>query len=445
MKPLIAIVGRPNVGKSTLFNRLVGQKLAIVHDTPGVTRDRHYADTYLQGRDVTVIDTGGFDPNDEDPMRQGIARHVQSAIAEADVILCLLDALAPPTEADRQAVRLLRKSNKPVVYFANRADNKQVELDATELHRLGISDLIAGSALHGRRMADLELALLSHLPEASEAPEDEASDIPRVALIGRPNAGKSSLLNQLAGSERSLVDHRPGTTRDPIDARITFGDQQYIFVDTAGVRRRSKIKEEIESASVMRAIRVIERSDIVVLMCDGTEPISDQDTRLLALATERGRAVIVGLNKSDLLTKSEEAQALEKAKETLHFAPWIPIVRLSAMKGRGLKALMTRVDQSYSEFSRRITTSQLNRFFEEVLERRSPPTRGGKAPRLYYVTQAQTKPPLFVAMSNLPDLIDESYKRFMVNQLRDAFGFQSVPIRLSFRARRRRETPQDEA
>lgn len=443
MKPLIAIVGRPNVGKSTLFNRLVGEKLAIVHDLPGVTRDRHYADAFLQGREVTVIDTGGFDPNDDDPMHQGIARHVKAAIEEADVILCLLDALAPPTEADRKAVQLLRKANKPVVYFANRADNKQVELDATELHRLGLTDLIAGSALHGRRMADLEYALLSHLPPVAETIEQASDEIPKIALIGRPNAGKSSLINQLAGSERSLVDHRPGTTRDPVDATITFDGKQYLFVDTAGVRRRSKINEEIESASVMRAIKCIERADLVVLMCDGTEPISEQDMRLLALATDRGRSVIVGLNKSDLLTKSEEAAGVEKAKETLHFAPWIPIVRLSAMKGRGTKALMARIDKSYAEFSRRVTTSELNRFFIEVLERRTPPTRGGKAPRLFYVTQAQTKPPLFVAMCNLPDLIDESYKRFLVNQLREAFGFESVPIRVSYRARRRRETPND--
>lgn len=443
MKPLIAIVGRPNVGKSTLFNRLVGEKLAIVHDLPGVTRDRHYADAFLQGREVTVIDTGGFDPNDEDPMHQGIARHVKAAIEEADVILCLLDALAPPTEADRQAVQLLRKANKPVVYFANRADNKQVELDATELHRLGLTDLIAGSALHGRRMADLEYALLSHLPPVAKPAEQSPDEIPKIALIGRPNAGKSSLINQLAGSERSLVDHRPGTTRDPVDATITFDGKQYLFVDTAGVRRRSKINEDIESASVMRAIKCIERADLVVLMCDGTEPISEQDMRLLALATDRGRSVIVGLNKSDLLTKSEQVAGVDKAKETLHFAPWIPIVRLSAMKGRGTKALMARIDKSYAEFSRRVTTSQLNRFFVEVLERRTPPTRGGKAPRLFYVTQAQTKPPLFVAMCNLPDLIDESYKRFLVNQLRDAFGFESVPIRVSYRARRRRETPND--
>jgi len=443
MKPLIAIVGRPNVGKSTLFNRLIGEKLAIVHDLPGVTRDRHYADAYLQGREVTIIDTGGFDPNDEDPMRQGIARHVKAAIDEADVILCLLDALAPPTEADRQAVQLLRKASKPVVYFANRADNTQEELQATELHRLGLNELIAGSALHGRRMADLEQALVSHLPKTSEPIEPTEAEIPKIALIGRPNAGKSSLINQLAGSERSLVDHRPGTTRDPVDALITFGDKQYLFVDTAGVRRRSKIKEEIESASVMRAIRCIERADIVVLMCDSTEAISEQDLRLLALATERGRSVIVGLNKSDLLTKSEEAAALTRAQETLHFAPWIPFVRLSAMKGRGTKALMARIDKCYAEFARRITTSELNRFFTEVLERRAPPTRGGKAPRLYYVTQAQTRPPLFVAMCNLPELIDESYKRFVINQLREAFGFESVPVRVSYRARRRRESPNE--
>lgn len=443
MKPLIAIVGRPNVGKSTLFNRLVGEKLAIVHDLPGVTRDRHYADAYLQGREVTIIDTGGFDPEDEDPMRQGIARQVKAAIEEADVILCLLDALAPPTEADRQAVQLLRRSSKPVVYFANRADNKQVELDATELHRLGIKDLIAGSALHGRRMADLEFALLSNLPPLDAEATEDKPDVPKIALIGRPNAGKSSLINQLAGSERSLVDHRPGTTRDPVDALITFDGKPYLFVDTAGVRRRSKIHEAIESASVMRAIRCIERADIVVLMCDGTEGISEQDMRLMSLATDRGRAVVVGLNKADLLTKSEQAAAVEKAQETLHFAPWIPVVRLSAMKGRGLKALIARIDESYAEFSRRIGTSELNRFFEEVLERRSPPTRGGKAPRLYYVTQAQTKPPLFVAMCNAPDLIDESYKRFVINQLRAAFGFSAVPIRVSYRARRRRETPDE--
>lgn len=441
MKPLIAIVGRPNVGKSTLFNRMVGEKLAIVHDLPGVTRDRHYADAFLQGREVTIVDTGGFDPEDEDPMRQGIARHVKAAIDEADVILCLLDALAPPTEADRQAVQLLRQASKPVVYFANRADNTQVELEATELHRLGIDDLIAGSALHGRRMADLEFALLAHLPPVDAGENAETGDIPKIALIGRPNAGKSSLINQLAGSERSLVDHRPGTTRDPVDALITFEGKQYLLVDTAGVRRRSKINEAIEAASVMRAIRCIERADLVVLMCDGTEPISDQDVRLLALATDRGRSVIVGLNKSDLLTKSEEAAGLQKARETLHFAPWIPIVRLSAMKARGLKALMARVDEAYAEFSRRVSTSELNRFFEEVLERRAPPTRGGKAPRLFYVTQAQTKPPLFVAMCNAPDLIDESYKRFVVNQLREAFGFTSVPVRVSYRARRRREPP----
>lgn len=442
MKPMIAIVGRPNVGKSTLFNRLAGQKLAIVHDTPGVTRDRHYADTLLQGREVTIVDTGGFDPNDDDPMHQGIARHVHAAVEQADVILCILDAQSPPTEADRHAVQLLRQSLKPVVYFANRADNPSVELEAIELHRLGLGQLIAGSALHGRHMAELEAALLEQLPPLAPEEDVATDDIPRIALIGRPNAGKSSLLNRLSGSERSLVDDRPGTTRDPIDADVVYEGKRYRFIDTAGVRRRTKINEAVESASVMRSIRCIERSDIVVLMCDGTQPIADQDTRLLALATERGRAVIVGLNKMDLLTKSEEAAAFEHARQTLHFAPWIPIVRLSAVKARGLKALVNRIDQTYEQFTRRIGTSELNRFFEEVLERRAPPTRGGKAPRLYYVTQAQTKPPLFIAMCNAPDSLDEAYKRFVINQLRAAFGFEAVPIRVRYRARRRRASPE---
>ncbi len=436
--PLLALVGRPNVGKSTLFNRLVGKKLAIVHDEPGVTRDRHYADASILGREVTVIDTGGFDPTDIDPMRQGIARHVEAAIAEADVIVCVLDALGQPTEADRQAVGLLRRADKPVIYLANRADNEQAELDAADLHRLGIDPLICGSALHGRRMAQLQAAIADALPPASEPSEEESEKWPRVALLGRPNAGKSSLLNHLCGAERSLVDDRPGTTRDPIDARVEFDGQTYSLLDTAGVRRRSKVREEIELKSVMRSLRCIHRADVVVLMCDATRGVEDQDAKLLSLAEARGRALVVGLNKSDLLSRAELRAATQQARDALHFAPWVPVVGLSAKTGRGVKALMTQVRQSYGEFTQRVTTSTLNRFFEEVLEHHPPPTQGGKAPRLYYMTQAQTAPPVFVAMSSAPDAIGHAYNRFVVNQLRAAFGFTSVPVRLKFRARRRR-------
>lgn len=440
MIPIVALVGRPNVGKSTLFNRFVGKKLAIVDDQPGVTRDRHYSDAHLQGRDLVIVDTGGFDPEDEDPMRQGIARHVLSAIDEADVIVCVLDATTPPTHADETAIDLLRRSSKPVVYLANRADNPALELDASDLHRLGISPLIAGSALHGRNMAQLEAAVVDSLPKPERAlAEPTAEDRPRVLLIGRPNAGKSSLLNALSGSERSLVDSRPGTTRDPVDATVEAAGREFTIVDTAGVRRRSKIKEAVESASVMRAIRGLGRCDIAVLMCDASETVAEQDARLLSLAADRGCALVIGLNKMDLLSGAERKQAEQKARDVIHFVPWVPVVTLSAKTGRGITALMKQVGRSFDEYSHRVATAELNRFFEEALQRHPPPTKGGRAPRLFYVTQAQTAPPLFVAMCSHPEAISEGYKRFVTNQLRQAFGFQSIPIRLRFRGRRRND------
>lgn len=443
MIPLVALVGRPNVGKSTLFNRLAGKKLAIVHDEPGVTRDRHYADTTLQGRELTLIDTGGFDPEDVDPMRQGIARHVQGAIHEADLIVCVLDAQTPPTDADRAAVQLLRESQKPVVYLGNRADNTTKEHEAQELHRLGIDPLVCGSALHGRGMAQLEAAMVDRLPPPMPQKTEEVDQgIPRVALLGRPNAGKSSLLNALSGQERSLVDNRPGTTRDPIDAHIEFKGKPYVFVDTAGIRRKAKVHDAVESASVMRSIRCIGRADIVVLMCDGNEQVAEQDARLLSLAAERGRAVIVGLNKMDLIQEGERKSAEEQARDVLHFASWVPFIRMSAKTRTGLGKLMHAIDRAHTEFNRRISTSELNRFFAEALERHPPPTKGGKAPRLYYVTQAETRPPLFVAMCSAPEALQESYRRFVTNQLRAAFGFQAVPVKVRYRPRRRRDQPE---
>jgi GTP-binding protein len=443
VNPIIAIVGRPNVGKSTLFNRLAGKKLAIVHDLPGVTRDRHYAEAHLQGRDVMLVDTGGFDPEDDDPMRKGIARHVEAAIAEADVILCVLDSISAPGEADRQAVALLRHAGKPVVYLANRADNPTRELEASELYRLGVDPLIPASALHGRNMAAVEAALVALLPAIDEDPAAEVGEEPRIALVGKPNAGKSSLLNRLSGSERSLVDERPGTTRDPINVHLTYGGKHYSFVDTAGVRRRSKVTEAVELLSVMRALRSIQRSDIVVLMCDATIGITDQDARLLSLATDRRRGIIVGLNKTDLLPKAERRKAVDQVKSALHFAPWVQIVELSAKTGQGVSQLMKQIDQVFQQYSHRVGTSELNRFFAEVLERHPPPTKSGKAPRLMYVTQAETRPPIFVAMCNAPEALAESYRRFVVNQLRTAFGFESVPVTVRYRARRRRESPDE--
>ncbi len=441
MTPLVAIVGRPNVGKSTLFNRLAGKKLAIVHDAPGVTRDRHYADTHLHGRDLVVIDTGGFDPTTDDPMGQGIARHVQAAIEEADVVVCVLDGSAPPTGPDRDAVELLRRSGKPVVYAANKVDSEAKALETGELYSLGIDELVGISALHGRNTAQLEARIVDLLPpvEPTEGDEGDDEEIIRIALVGRPNAGKSSLFNRLTGSERSLVDNRPGTTRDPIDSKIEFEGNTYLVVDTAGIRRKAKVSRGVEEQSVLRSIRAVTRARVVVLMCDVTEGIAEQDMRLLGLCAERGRAIVVGLNKADLISNRELEGAIERAKTELSFARWAPVLGVSAQSGKGVARLMRHVDRAGHEMAHRVGTSELNRFFEKVISKRPPPTKGGRAPRIYYITQTNVNPPTFVAMCSSPDHVAESYRRFVANQIRKEFGFEGVPLRVYYRKRGRKD------
>jgi GTPase len=437
--PIVAIVGRPNVGKSTLFNRLAGKSLAIVHDQPGVTRDRHYADAHVQGRELLLIDTGGFDPTTEDPMGRGIARQVELAIDEADVVLCVLDATRPPTQPDRDSVALLRRSGKQVVYAANKADTQSAELESATLYELGIEPILPISALHGRGLAELERALVASLPEPELEREPEAApELPRIALAGRPNAGKSSLLNRLSGSERALVDAKPGTTRDAIDVEIEYGGRRFVVVDTAGIRRRSKVERGIEAASVIRSIRAILRAKIVILMCDASEGVTEQDARLLGLCTEKGRAVVIGLNKIDLLSKPERKRALEQAEGSFAFARWAPIVPISVQQGRGVPDLMQAVERAAHEYTRRVSTGELNRFFEQVLARQPPPTSGGQAPRIYYITQVQTAPPTFVAMASAPANLREGYRRFVTNQIRKAFGFEGVPIIVHYRKRRQK-------
>jgi GTPase len=441
MIPIVAIVGRPNVGKSTLFNRLEGSQNAIVHDQPGVTRDRHYADVYTFNRTFTLIDTGGFDPDDTDSIGQGIARHVRSAVEEADVVLCVLDGQAPPTPADAAAVRMLRQSGKPTIYLANRIDHPGLAGASSDLFALGIEP-IAISALHGRGTAELGDALLAALPPFDpDAAKSEAAEesVPRVALIGRPNAGKSSLLNRLSGSERSLVDDRPGTTRDPVDARIDFKGQPYVMVDTAGIRRRSKVETGVEAASVMRALRSVGRADVVVLLADAAEGLAEQDARLLGLVAERARAIVVGLNKIDLLSAKQRKDALAAARDQLHFAPWAPIVSFSTLSGEGVTQLMNAVRRSFTEYSTRIGTAELNKFLEAVVEQTPPPRGSTRAPRLYFMTQAQASPPVFVIMCSAAEEIKDSYRRFILNQLRKTFGFESVPLVIRYRNRRRRE------
>ena len=440
---LVAIVGRPNVGKSSIFNRLVGRREAIVHDEPGVTRDRHYAEAWSLGRRYTIVDTGGFDPESDDPMRQGISRQVVVAIEEADVIVCVFDGVQGPTDADRQAVNLLRRSGRPVIYVANKADSEKTALESNDLYSLGVEEIHAVSALHGRGFSDFEDALVRALPRppSESVPEDE-QEIIRVAVVGRPNAGKSSLVNRLSGTDRALVDSRPGTTRDPLDTLVEREGRKFLLVDTAGIRRKSRVVKEsdaVEVVSVLRAMRAMEEAEIVVLMCDAAIGVAEQDAKILGLAQERGRAVVVALNKVDQLDRSQLVEAQKQAKEKLSFASWIPYVATSALKGRGTQALVHKILAVRENYHRRVPTGELNRFFETVLQTHPPPAQGGRAPRLYYITQAETAPPLFAVMSNAPEAVHFSYQRYVKNQLRGAFDFEGVPIRVAYRAKRRNE------
>lgn len=438
--PIVAVVGRPNVGKSTLFNRLAGKSLAIVDDAPGITRDRHYAPGHLAGRDVTLVDTGGFDPASGDPMQQGIARHVEAAIAEADVIVCVLDGTLPPTTPDREAVALLRGSSKPVVYVANKVDNEGRALQATELFSLGVPELVNVSALHGRGTAELALKVVERLPPFVEEQPD-SGDLPRIALIGRPNAGKSSLFNRLSGEERALVDDRPGTTRDALDARITYDGKSLCVVDTAGIRRKSRVEEKVELLSVMQALKAVERAKIAVLMCDATQGVAEQDARLLGLCMDRNRGIIVGLNKMDLLSREEQKKARQQAEDTLGFAKFAPIMEISAKTGRGVSELVSKAIKISREWERRVPTAELNRFFRDVIERQPPPTDGGRAPRIFYITQAEASPPTFVAMCSGAANVKASYQRFVVNQIRKTFNFEGVPIQVHYRERSKKVLP----
>jgi GTP-binding protein len=382
-------------------------------------------------------------------MRMGIARHVKAAIDEADVVVCVLDATVDALPADREAVQLLRRSKRPVIYAANKADSPRVDALAFDAYRLGIPQIFPVSALHGRGIGELEDAMVAALPPIEEAKDvfADLGEVPRVALIGRPNAGKSSLLNRLVGEERSLVDDRPGTTRDTIDALVRFAvkkkdgetiDQPLVVLDTAGIRRKSKVSETVESVSVLRAVRAIERAEVVVLMCDADEGVAEQDAKILGLAVDRGRAVVVALNKTDLLDAKRIAKLEDAAREKLSFVPWAPIVRLSAKTGRGVGNLVATVASARASWAQRIPTGAMNRFFEEVIATHPPPTNQGRATRLYYITQAETAPPTFVVVANWPEAVHFSYRRYVENQIRKRFGFEGAPLRVRYKPKRRR-------
>lgn len=437
-RPVVAVVGRPNVGKSALFNKLTGGRLSIVEDMPGVTRDRIYADAMAYGRPYILIDTGGFDPGSDDPMTQGIATQVKVALEEADLVLCVFDGTREPLPSDTEAIRLLRESELPVLYLANKIDNPSVIMQAGDLYRLGVGELLPVSALHGHGIGDVEERMAALLPEPEADPyADELPEACRIAIVGRPNAGKSSLVNRLVGEDRQLVDNRPGTTVDSVDTLIEHAGEPTVLIDTAGIRRKRSVEKGVEALSVLQAMRAIERSDAVVLMIDADRGPAEQDTKIASLALERGRAIVIALNKMDLLRGDERKEAGEKTKDVLSFLPWAPVSYVSAKSGRGVSSLVATAKTCAANNHARVTTGQLNRFFEEVLEHHPPPTSGGRAIRIYFVTQATTSPPTFVAVTNFPDRVHFSYKRYVINQLRKRFGFEGCPIRVFYRPKKK--------
>ena len=442
-KPLVAIVGRPNVGKSTLFNKLARRKIAIVEDVPGVTRDRHYADAYALGREFVLVDTGGFDPGSDDPMTEGIASNVRAALEECELVICVFDGTSPALDADREAVKLLRQSERPVIFVANKSDGSKQAHEAMSLYELGVDELLPVSALHGKGLGDLEDAIVDRLPEPRPVEEVDLR-IPRVAIVGRPNAGKSSLVNRLMGAEQQLVDSRPGTTVDSVDTLYEDENRRMVLIDTAGMRRRTRVRKTagkssgVEQLSVYQSIKAMERSHVVVLMIDGELGVSEQDAKIAGLAVDRGRALVIGLNKADLFKGDERKNAITRTQEILAYAPWARVVPLSAKTGRGVGKLLGAIDEAVASHRQRITTGELNRFFEEVIERHPPPTMKSRSVRLYFVTQAESAPPTFVAVTNAPDHVHFSYQRYIINQLRERFGFDGSPIRVRYRAKKDR-------
>jgi len=428
-KPIVAVVGRPNVGKSTLFNRLVGDRLAIVDDKPGVTRDRLYADAEWLNRQFTLVDTGGLDPDSEDIMTRHIFRQAEAAMESADVILFLCDIKSGIMDADRYVADMLRKSKKPVVLVVNKVDTPSKDNhELYEFYELGLSDPVPISAGQALGLGDMLDEIASHFPPAEE--EDAEDNRIKVAIVGKPNAGKSSLINKILGEERLIVSDISGTTRDAIDTYFTRDGREYVFIDTAGLRRKSKVKENIERYSMLRTIAAVERCDVCILLIDAEEGITDQDTKIAGIAHESGRAAIIAVNKWDLIEKNDKTmREFTKTLETeLAYMPYAPKLFISALTGQRVVKLFDLVYAAYNNHALRVGTGVLNDVVLEATAMHSPPTDKGKALRIYYATQVSVKPPTFVLFVNDKKLAHFSYIRYLENRIRDAFGFDGTPI-----------------
>jgi len=429
---LVAIVGRPNVGKSTLFNRIVGQRQAIVHDDPGVTRDRHYAEAEWAGKHFTLIDTGGYVPASEDIIEQAVKEQAEVAIDEADVVLFVVDGAAGPLPIDVDIAALLRKTGKKVFLLVNKIDNdRRISLSA-EFYGLGLGEPIPVSALMGVRTGDMLDLITLGLKHETGGVVDERL---KIAVVGRPNVGKSSFVNALLQQDRNIVTEIPGTTRDPIDSILRYHGEEMLLIDTAGLRRRSKIKESVEFFSTVRTVKAIERCDLVVVMIDAQEGLQHQDLRVIELAMDRHRGTIIAVNKWDLVEKeSRTADVLEKAlREKLRHYSFLPIVFISAKNKQRVYKVLEIAKKVHEEQQKRIGTSQLNDLLGVDIKNVPPRSRTGKEIRINYVAQVRVKPPVFAFFCNDPRLIDENYKRYLENRLRDHFVFEGVPLILSFK------------
>lgn len=432
---LIAIVGRPNVGKSTLFNRIIGRRKAITHDEPGVTRDLNYADVEEGGRSFTLIDTGGFEADTSDVILAQVREQARLAIEDSDLIVFVMDNKAGPAPDDTELIDILRRSGKPVVYAVNKIDTARQEAGLADFYRLGVGELLPVSAEHGRGVNELIDEVLKRLPEAAE--EEEAGERTKIAIVGRPNVGKSSLLNRITGKRRAIVSAVAGTTRDSIDTPFDLDGRKYLFIDTAGIRKKNKVSLTVENYSVVEAIKSIDRCDCAVLVIDGKSGITTQDEKIAGLMDERHRCAIVAVNKWDLVEKDHRTADYVKdtVRAKLPFLAYAPVVFTSALTGQKVPKLLDTIDRVVDKSRTRIQTSVLNKVLEGLYARFFPPAYRGKEVKFYYITQGGVAPVTFLVFTNLPEGVTDAYRRYMINGLREALSLDEIPIRLTFRKR----------
>lgn len=436
-KPIVAVVGRPNVGKSTLFNALAGEKIAIVKDTPGITRDRIYADVNWLNRPFTLIDTGGIEPDSKDIILSQMREQAEIAMATADVILFLVDVKQGLVDADSKVADMLRRSQKPVVLVVNKVDSfDKFMADTYEFYNLGIGDPIPISATNRLGIGDMLDIVVSHFPK--EEQEEEEDDRPRIAIVGKPNVGKSSLINKLLGENRLIVSDIAGTTRDAVDTEVVHQGREYVFIDTAGLRRKNKIKEELERYMIIRTVTAVERADVVVLLIDAGEGVTEQDAKIAGIAHERGKGMIIAVNKWDSIVKDDKTiyKFTRKIQDTLSFMQYAEMIFISALTGQRLPRLFDTIDAVIENCTLRISTGVLNEIMAEAVAMQQPPSDKGKRLRLYYITQAAVKPPTFVIFVNDKELMHFSYTRYIENQIRNAFGFRGTPLKFIIRERK---------